>query len=322
MLSIKTILLINYTLFINMYHILSMSNMILAESNTDDNWQLRGVNLGGIFVLEPWITPSLFYQFQNRSVQTTAIDSYRFCEVLEGKEANRQLQNHWNTFVTENDLKTLADFGINSIRLPVADWMYVSYYPFTNGCWNNSTFYVDRIIDWCGKYNISVYLDIHTAIGSQNGFDNGGKAGEIFWTNIGEYTKINNPTWLMDNNNSDIIINASNFIPVYNLNSSLPNYNSLNFTSLVIDNIINQYSKNNIVAGILDVTNEPSSSSDQSLNILKEWYQTIDNQINNKAPHWRRIYHDSFKPLSTWEDEKTGLVTQRNMSASSLAALL
>ena len=50
------------------------------------NNQIRGVNLGGWMVLEPWITPSLFYQFLGGDETNTAMDHYSFCEVLGPKE--------------------------------------------------------------------------------------------------------------------------------------------------------------------------------------------------------------------------------------------
>lgn len=50
------------------------------------NNQIRGVNLGGWLVLEPWITPSLFMQFLGGDVNTTAFDMYTFCEVKETDE--------------------------------------------------------------------------------------------------------------------------------------------------------------------------------------------------------------------------------------------
>lgn len=47
---------------------------------------MRGANLGGWLVLEPWITPSLFYQFLNKEKaadhNNIGMDSYTFCEAL------------------------------------------------------------------------------------------------------------------------------------------------------------------------------------------------------------------------------------------------
>jgi glucan 1,3-beta-glucosidase len=45
--------------------------------------------MGGYFVLEPWITPSLFYQFLDKEKGKVAFDSYSFCQVLGKDEGNR-----------------------------------------------------------------------------------------------------------------------------------------------------------------------------------------------------------------------------------------
>jgi len=44
---------------------------------------VTGVNLGGWMVLEPWITPSLFYQFLGKTKdEGVGMDSWTFCESL------------------------------------------------------------------------------------------------------------------------------------------------------------------------------------------------------------------------------------------------
>jgi glucan 1,3-beta-glucosidase len=92
------------------------------------NNQIRGTNLGGWMVLEPWITPSLFYQFLGRGEGSAAFDTYTFCEVLGAKEANRQLRQHWKTWVTEDIIKEMAQSGaVNSLRLPIGDYLYKPY---------------------------------------------------------------------------------------------------------------------------------------------------------------------------------------------------
>ena len=95
------------------------------------NNQIRGANLGGWMVLEPWITPSLFYQFLGGGEGTTAFDTYTFCEVLGAKVANQQLRQHWKTWVTEDIIKEMAVSGtVNSLRLPVGDYMFQPYGPY------------------------------------------------------------------------------------------------------------------------------------------------------------------------------------------------
>ncbi len=63
------------------------------EKPVEKDYRFRGTSLGGWLVLEPWITPSLFYQFlgakkrYGRSKGHVAFDSYTFCEVLGSAEA-------------------------------------------------------------------------------------------------------------------------------------------------------------------------------------------------------------------------------------------
>ena len=146
------------------------------------NNQIRGVNLGGWMVLEPWITPSLFYQFLTGREGTAAFDTYTFCEVLGAEEANEQLRNHWDKWVTEDIIAQLARSGaVNSLRLPVGDYMYKPYGPYV-GCFDGALKYVDSLLDWAYSNGLSVLFDIHTMRDSQNGFDNSGKAMGFQWT--------------------------------------------------------------------------------------------------------------------------------------------
>jgi len=42
---------------------------------------MTGVNIGGWMVLEPWITPSLFYRWLGKTKsEGIAVDSWTFCE--------------------------------------------------------------------------------------------------------------------------------------------------------------------------------------------------------------------------------------------------
>lgn len=54
---------------------------LAAVALADDSF-IVGTNLGGWMVLEPWITPSLFYRFLGKGQNQTALDSYTFCQAL------------------------------------------------------------------------------------------------------------------------------------------------------------------------------------------------------------------------------------------------
>jgi glucan 1,3-beta-glucosidase len=108
------------------------------------------------------------------------MDSRTFCTALGSEEANKQLRRHWASWVTEEEVSALPGLGVDTIRLPVADWMYVNYEPFGT-CWDGSLKEVKRLLDLCTKYNIRVIMDIHGMKDSQNGCDNSGQARNVKW---------------------------------------------------------------------------------------------------------------------------------------------
>ena len=129
--------------------------------------------IGGWLVLEPWITPSLFYQFLGASAKWgddakhhVGLDCRSFCTALGKEEANRQLRNHWRTWVTEEQIAKLASFNVEHIRIPVADWIFEPYEPFI-GCWDGALEELYRVLDLCQQYGIDTILDMHGWKGSQ-----------------------------------------------------------------------------------------------------------------------------------------------------------
>lgn len=130
---------------------------------------MRGVNLGGWLVLEPWITPSLF-------AGTDALDEYMFCH-LAPPDRLRALKQHRDTFITEQDFAWLAEQGIEVVRLPVGYWVFGDAEPFTA-----TLPYVDKAFTWAKRHGLQIVLDLHGAPGSQNGEMHSGRQGSIGWT--------------------------------------------------------------------------------------------------------------------------------------------
>jgi len=128
--------------------------------------KIKGVNLGGWFVLESWMKPELFKDIDSR-------DETGFC--LKNPNAKTDLIKHWETFITLDDFIYIKNLGINSVRLPIPWWLegkspYFSALP-----------YIHQAMQWADQTGLLVLLDLHTAPGCQNGFDNGGIEGVIDW---------------------------------------------------------------------------------------------------------------------------------------------
>ncbi|KAJ6505985.1 glycoside hydrolase family 5 protein [Mycena vulgaris] len=138
---------------------------------------IRGVNLGGWFVLEPWITPSIFKNTGNDAI----VDEFTFGSMQDPATALSVLQNHWETWITEDDFIAIAAAGLNHVRIPYGYWSVpltsadtggsTSVAPYTAGAWP----YLLKALNWAKQHGIHVILDLHGAPGSQNGFDNSGQ---------------------------------------------------------------------------------------------------------------------------------------------------
>ncbi|KAL4997316.1 glycoside hydrolase superfamily [Aspergillus recurvatus] len=142
-----------------------------ANANAD---QIRGVNLGGWLVLEPWITPSLFDEAGDE-----AVDEYTLTEVLGSEKAAARLSEHWSTFITEEDFSLISQAGLNYVRIPVGYWAAAPLdgEPYVHG----QLEHLDNAVAWARAHNLKVIVDLHGAPGSQNGFDNSGRRGPIEW---------------------------------------------------------------------------------------------------------------------------------------------
>ena len=160
-----------------------------AESASEP-WKVSGTSLGGWLVLEPWLTPSLFYQFLGadqkfgpdiEEIQRhTGMDQKSFCTALGPAEANKQLRRHWARWLTEEHIANIAATGSTHVRLPIGDWMFKPYDIYNvaqNGvrCNDGALLELDRALNLCHKYGLKVLLDMHAWIGSQNGLDNSGE---------------------------------------------------------------------------------------------------------------------------------------------------
>jgi glucan 1,3-beta-glucosidase len=123
------------------------------------------------FVQENWMNPSLF------SCATGPKASE--LDVAAGwdnpKSSRSVLEKHWDTWITEDDFAWLQKTGINTVRIPIGYWTLGSQYCQGTAFEQVASVYEHswprllRAIDWAAKYKIGVLVDLHGAVGSQNG---------------------------------------------------------------------------------------------------------------------------------------------------------
>ncbi|SNS35030.1 Cellulase (glycosyl hydrolase family 5) [Granulicella rosea] len=151
----------------------SGTNIVNAAGTTV---QLKGVNLGGWFIMEPYMTPI-------DSSGTYNTDMHGMMVELDSRlgVANEQalLKTYQQSWITTADLDNIHAAGLNAVRIPI--W-WGMFFPMasqsTSNMRSDSFTVLDSIINACASRNIYVILDMHGALGSQSGNADTGHAND------------------------------------------------------------------------------------------------------------------------------------------------
>ena len=135
---------------------------------------LRGTNFGGWLVQEGWMCPTE----QTDTLSTDMTLYSRF-----GKErAEELISAYQDSWITEEDFKTVKELGLNVVRVPFT-YMNVYHHLSDEGELLHPDEFtlredpferLDFALEMCRKYGLYLILDMHGAVGSQNGSDHSG----------------------------------------------------------------------------------------------------------------------------------------------------
>ncbi|KAI0077473.1 exo-beta-1,3-glucanase [Panus rudis PR-1116 ss-1] len=238
--------------------------------------KVRGVNLGGWLVLEPWITPSLFDGTGNPNI----IDEWTFGQLQDRATATAKLTAHWNTWITESDFAAIAAAGLNHVRIPIGFWAFdvSGGEPYIQG----QVPYLQKAVGWARNHGIKVIVDLHGAPGSQNGTDMNVLLGSF--DNSGH--KVPSPQWQTSQSNIDR-------------------------TSAVIKTLASMFRDQSDVVTMIAPLNEPAGFiGDSMLTPLKQyWYDSYGNirfpYGSSRQSNTVVLLHDAFQGLSYWNGFQT-----------------
>ncbi|KAI5954283.1 EXG3 [Candida jiufengensis] len=160
--------------------------------NTKQIYQSRlnyGVNFGSSFVLEKWIFSDLFSETQG----DTELDAVSSLVQKNGIDDTRsKFENHWNSYVNDDDWKWLVDNQVTSIRLPIGYWevdggSFTSGFKFEKykGVYTNAWSIIkSKYIEPALNNKISIIIDIHGLPGGANNSGHSGESGSggDFWS--------------------------------------------------------------------------------------------------------------------------------------------
>jgi glucan 1,3-beta-glucosidase len=223
-------------------------------------WTMKawGANLGNWLILERWMDSTIFDKYA-----PNAQDEWAFCQ--QASNPAQALQDHWNSWVTEDDFKKLASVKANHVRIPVGYWAFIkpdAGEPYVS---TGQKAQIERILGYCNTYGLYAIIDLHGLPGSQNGEAHSGHIGSI------------------------------DFYSSYNIQRGLKTVQA------VVDwmNGLNPTLKSRIAS--IESANEPRTN-DSQLAILKDYYQKAFNIINASPFKVPMMFHDSFKGLNAWKD--------------------
>jgi glucan 1,3-beta-glucosidase len=136
--------------------------------------KIRSINLGGWFVLEYWMKKPLFIDNNVKGHDETVFSA-------QATNSDDLLQKHHREWITLDDLIWIKKQGVNLVRIPIPWWLYGDdrYY--------RSIEELDQVLVLLEDIGLDYMLDLHTAPGCQNGFDNGGMEGVLEWHKKPEY---------------------------------------------------------------------------------------------------------------------------------------
>jgi endoglucanase len=139
--------------------------------------QLRGVNLGGWLLMEPWMCP----------VDSTGTikDDFTARQTLADRfgpaTADRLVDAYEDAWITGHDLDNVRSLGLNAVRVP----FWYRTVETEAGDWQPDAFRrLDGVVTEAGRRGLYVILDLHGVPGGQNTADNSGRVREhpTFWT--------------------------------------------------------------------------------------------------------------------------------------------
>ncbi|MGN0314717.1 MAG: glycoside hydrolase family 5 protein [Fusicatenibacter sp.] len=235
--------------------------------------EIKGVNLGNWLVLEKWMNRSLFSG-------TDAEDEYYLPRRLPREVYEARIQTHRDEYITERDFARIRSFGLNAVRIPVPYFVFGDREPFI-GCIQE----LDKAFCWAEKYGLKILIDLHTAPGGQNGFDNGGICGVCKWSQIPEEV--------------DFV-----FSVLQRLAQRYGNREGLFGIEILNEPILEQnWEKMNVQARYIPVDQQMAEGSNgHPLSFIKQFYQDAYDVLRTYMSADKYVvFHDCFE-LTIWKD--------------------
>ncbi|KAK0322070.1 Glucan 1,3-beta-glucosidase 3 [Friedmanniomyces endolithicus] len=139
----------------------------------------HGANVGSVFIMEKWLTGSMFPEHAQGSSELAAVEGWVKQEGID--QARQRFERHWREYVSDGDLDWLRDHGkCTTIRLPIG--YFTLGPPYCDGTafkhvsnvYQNAWPAVKQLVQRCHQRGIGVLIDLRGLPGGANPQDHSG----------------------------------------------------------------------------------------------------------------------------------------------------
>jgi aryl-phospho-beta-D-glucosidase BglC (GH1 family) len=127
------------------------------------SWKIRGVNLGGWLVSEPWMMPDEW----NTMGCKDKCSEFDCVSALGQSQADTAFNAHYARWITPSMIQDIHNAGLNTIRIPIGYWSLRSTVGSTEHFPNMDLQYLDAVIQKAADLGMFVVIDLHGAPGAQ-----------------------------------------------------------------------------------------------------------------------------------------------------------
>lgn len=139
------------------------SNYLSKRAHNLPTWKIRGVNLGGWLLSEPWLMVDEWAAMGCG----TACSEFDCVRALGQAKADTAFNAHYGRWITPSMVQDMHNAGLNTIRIPIGYWSYRDIVDSSESFPKMDLKYLDAVVQKAADLGMFVVMDLHGAPGSQ-----------------------------------------------------------------------------------------------------------------------------------------------------------
>ncbi|EUC29967.1 glycoside hydrolase family 5 protein [Bipolaris zeicola 26-R-13] len=143
------------------------SNYLSKRAQSLPNWKVRGVNLGGWLLSEPWMMND---EWKTMGCGNTCSE-FDCVSALGQSKADTAFNDHYARWITPSMIQDMYNAGLNTIRIPIGYWSLRSIVDSSEKFPKMDLQYLDAIVEKAANLGMFVVMDLHGAPGAQKTLD-------------------------------------------------------------------------------------------------------------------------------------------------------